>query len=141
MATGKFGGETVFGGHGAGGNPTAVAVVSDIIAISRAKPGGMEGRAHLPESSPSVSCDYSTRHYLRFVVHDRPGIIAAIASILSECGINLDSVLQKPGHEKSSLPFVITLETCKSSLVEEAMRQISRLEFLVQPCLHLPILD
>ena len=39
-ATGKFGGETVFGGHGAGGNPTAVAIVSDIIAIARAQKGG-----------------------------------------------------------------------------------------------------
>src|ERR1039458_1368284 len=37
VATGKYGGETVFGGHGAGGHPTAVAVVSDILAIARAK--------------------------------------------------------------------------------------------------------
>ena len=37
MSTGKFGGETVFAGHGAGGNPTAVAVVSDLIAIQRSR--------------------------------------------------------------------------------------------------------
>jgi len=141
MATGKFGGETVFGGHGAGGHPTAVAVVSDIIAIARAPEGGMNGFAHIRETSPPISSDFTTRHYLRFTVMDRPGIIAAIATILSHCGINLDSVLQKPGFPKTALPFVITLETCKASLVEEALHQISKLDFLVQPCLHLPILE
>jgi homoserine dehydrogenase len=141
MATGRFGGETVFGGHGAGGNPTAVAVVSDIIAIARAPEGGMNGFAHIPETAPSVSSDFTTRHYLRFKVVDRPGIIAAISTILSDCGINLDSVLQKPGYPKSSLPFVITLEACSASLVEKALRQIAKLDFLVEPCLHLPMLD
>ena len=140
MATGKFGGETVFGGHGAGGHPTAVAVVSDIIAIARASEGGGNGFAHVRETSASISSDFTTRHYLRFTVMDRPGIIAAIATILSNCGINLDSVLQKPGFSKSALPFVITLEACKASLVETALRQIAELDFLVQPCLHLPII-
>ncbi len=63
------------------------------------------------------------------------------ADIFSHCGINIDSVLQKPGYLKSSLPFVITLEVCKASLVEKALQQISKLDFLVQPCVHLPILD
>ena len=140
-ATGKFGGETVFGGHGAGGNPTAVAIVSDIIAIARAKKGGMNGFAHMKVSDHKVSSDFTTRHYLRFKVEDRPGIIAAISTVLSEYGINIDSVLQKPGFSKSSLPFVITLEACKASLVAEALHQIARLDFLVEPCLHMPILE
>jgi len=140
-ATGKFGGETVFGGHGAGGNPTAVAIVSDIIAIARAKKGGMNGFAHVKATDHKVSSDFTTRHYLRFKVEDRPGIIAAISSVLAEYGINIDSVLQKPGFSKSSLPFVITLEACKASLVAEALHQIARLDFLVEPCLHMPILD
>jgi homoserine dehydrogenase len=139
--TGKFGGETVFGGHGAGGNPTAVAIVSDIIAIARSQKRGMNGFAHVQESSRQISADFTTRHYLRFMVEDRPGIIAAIATILSEYEINIDSVLQKPGFSKSSLPFVITLEACKASLVEKALEKISELNFLVEPCLHLPILD
>jgi homoserine dehydrogenase len=140
-ATGRFGGETVFGGHGAGGNPTAVAIVSDIIAIARAQKGGTNGLAHIPETAHTISSDFTTRHYLRFMVDDRPGIIASIATILSEYAINIDSVLQKPGFLKTSLPFVITLEACKASLVEKALRQIAKLDFLVEPCLHLPILE
>lgn len=141
MSTGKFGGETVFGGHGAGGHPTAVAVVSDIIAIARAKASGANGYAETPVFTPTVSADFNSRHYLRFKVVDRPGIIAALAAILSSCGINIDSVLQKPGYPKECLPFVITLEACRASVVEEALRQIAKLEFLVEPCLNLPMLD
>jgi homoserine dehydrogenase len=140
MATGTYGGETVFGGHGAGGHPTAVAVVSDILAIARAKQAGMSYAGQPVEKTPTVTADFTTKHYLRFLVKDRPGIIASLATILSDCGINIDSVLQKPGCPKSHLPFLITLEECKASLVEQALHQINSLDFLVQPCLHLPIL-
>jgi len=141
VATGTYGGETVFGGHGAGGNPTAVAVVSDILAIARSKKAATTPDAGQPlEKSPAVSADFTAKHYLRFLVKDRPGIIASLATILSQCGINIDSVLQKPDCPKSHLPFLITLEECKVSLVEQALHEINQLDFLVQPCLHLPIL-
>ncbi|MGD0467564.1 MAG: homoserine dehydrogenase [Terriglobales bacterium] len=144
MATGTYGGETVFGGHGAGGHPTAVAVVSDILAIARAKQAGTNYAGQSVEKTPvvpaKVTADFTTKHYLRFLVKDRPGIIASLATILSHCGINIDSVLQKTGCPKSHLPFLITLEECKASLVEQALQQINSLDFLVQPCLHLPIL-
>ena len=142
VATGTYGGETVFGGHGAGGNPTAVAVVSDILAIARSKKATTTpADAGKPlEKSPAVSADFTAKHYLRFLVKDRPGIIASLATILSQCGINIDSVLQKPDCPKSHLPFLITLEECKASVVEQALQQINQLDFLVQPCLHLPLL-
>jgi homoserine dehydrogenase len=141
MSTGKFGGETVFAGHGAGGNATAVAVVSDLISIVRSRQAAglalyEDGITELP-----VSADFTTRHYLRFVVRDEPGIIASLAQILCRSGINIDSVFQKPGFPKSSLPFVITLEPCSAALVRESLKQIAQLEFLVQPCVDLPILD
>jgi len=140
IATGKYGGETVFGGHGAGGHPTAVAVVSDILAIARSKQAAMNRNAPTPQKTPVVTADFTTKHYLRFMVKDRPGIIATLATLLSERGINIDSVLQKPGCPKSHLPFLITLEECRASLVEEALKRINSLDFLVQPCLHMPIL-
>ena len=150
VATGKYGGETVFGGHGAGGHPTAVAVVSDILAIASSKQARASITttaadpttisASVAEITPAVTANFTAKHYLRFLVKDRPGIIAALATILSECNINIDAVLQKPGCPKSHLPFLITLEECKVALVENALQKINRLDFLVQPCLHLPIL-
>jgi homoserine dehydrogenase len=141
MSTGKFGGETVFAGHGAGGNPTAVAIVSDLIAIASSRQVNSaawedEDLADLP-----VSADFTSRHYLRFTVKDEPGIIAALAQIFCSAGINIDSVFQKPGYPKSRLPFVITLEPCAASVVEEALKHIAKLDFQVEPCLNLPILD
>src|SRR5208282_5422720 len=54
VATGTYGGETVFGGHGAGGNPTAVAIVSDILAIARSKQAGMSYAGQPAEKTPTV---------------------------------------------------------------------------------------
>ena len=140
VATGTYGGETVFGGHGAGGHPTAVAIVSDILAIARSKHGGMNDAGKPAQKTPAVSPHFATKHYLRFMVKDRPGIIATLATILSACGINIDSVLQKPECQKSQLPFLITLEECDAALVEMAIEQMNDLDFMVQPCLHMPIL-
>ncbi len=140
VATGTYGGETVFAGHGAGGHPTAVAVVSDILAIARSRQSATSDFPQTTAKTPPVTADFTAKHYLRFLVKDRPGIIASLATILSQCNINIDSVLQKPGCQKWHLPFLITLEECKASLVEQALQQINSLDFLVQPCLHLPIL-
>ncbi len=141
ISTGRYGGETVFAGHGAGGHPTAVAVVSDLIAIARSRQvnGAAIDEADIPELP--VSADFTSRHYLRFTVQDEPGIIAKLATIFSNLGINIDSVFQKPGYPASRLPFVITLEPCQASLVDRAMKEIARLEFHVQAPLNLPILD
>jgi homoserine dehydrogenase len=140
MATGVYGGETVFGGHGAGGHPTAVAVVSDILAIARAKRAGNSQVGKPVVKSPTVTSDFNSKHYLRFIVRDRPGIIAALATILDKYSINIDSVLQKPGFPKTHLPFLITLEDYSASLVERALGEINALDFMVEPCLHMPIL-
>jgi len=141
MSTGKFGGETVLAGHGAGGNPTAVAVVSDLISIVRSRQINDVALDEGTTATLPVSADFTSRHYLRFTVKDEPGIIAALATIFCRLGINIDSVFQRSGYPKSKLPFVITLEPCSNSLVEEALKHIAKLEFHVQPCLNLPILD
>jgi homoserine dehydrogenase len=139
VASGKYGGNTAFLGSGAGGHPTAVAVISDLIAASH-------GRTHqgwlVPGDSKSVrsSGDFTTPHYVRFVVKDRPGIIAEIAASLTARGINIDAVLQKSGYTKTALPFVITLEACGASVVHEAVDDLSRAEFLVEAPVTFPIL-
>lgn len=126
VSTGEFGGETVFAGFGAGGNPTAVAVVSDLLHIARHKPRENDSSAPVRYKASS---DFETAHYVRFVIQDKPGIIAAIANVLSKHGINIDSVLQKPDCPKSELPFVMTLETCSSAKAEQALAEIAQLDF------------
>ena len=141
VSTGEFGGETTFGGHGAGGYPTAVAVVSDLLQAARSCGCAGRSTSHHDVASCEVTSDHEAPHYLRFVVRDRPGIIAQIASVLSRHHINLDAVLQKPGHEKSALPFVITLEPCRQSLVESALQEIAQFDFLADAPLRMPIVQ
>ena len=139
VASGKYGGNTAFSGAGAGGHPTAVAVISDLIAAAH-------GRTHqgwlVPGDSRPIRStgDFTTPHYVRFVVKDRPGIIAEIAALLGARGINIDAVLQKSGFTKSALPFVITLEPCGASVLRETLDDLSRAEFLVKPPVTFPIL-
>jgi len=137
MATGEFGGETVFSGYGAGGDPTAVAVVSDLIAIAQ---GRMNGFHSAPVRKPAVTAEFSAAHHLRFTVNDRPGIIAAVSGILAKHGISIEAVHQKPGYPKERLPFVITVEECPNSLVEQALGELRHLDFMVEPILSLPML-
>lgn len=140
MATGEYGGETVFSGYGAGGNPTAVAVVSDLIAISQAKSNGGQEHFASPEVRYPATGEFAAPRYVRFTVKDRPGIIASLAGVFAKHEISIEAVLQKPGYPKSRLPFVFTLEECSASALEQALQEISALEFLVQPALSLPFL-
>ena len=139
VTTGRAGGDIGFSGFGAGGGPTAVAVVSDVLAIARA--GGAADAPDPPVSSPAmVTNRFAAPHYLRFVVNDHPGIVAALATELAAQQINIDALLQEPARDKSALPFVITLEECDPSELARALDRIGRMHFHQQPPLAMPIL-
>jgi homoserine dehydrogenase len=140
-ATGKFGGRVILSGYGAGGDPTAVAVVSDLYSIARTASAPPEALPGATEEPASVSGDFTVPHYLRFVVRDRPGIVAALATILSRYDISIDALLQKPGFPASALSFVMTLESCDSAMLNRALQEIASLDFHVEPPLCLPIFN
>ena len=139
MATGQYAGRMVFSGYGAGGDPTAVAVVSDLYSIARTAGAPSEALPVVPEIPDSVSSDFTVPHYLRFVVRDRPGILADIAAVLAKHRIGIDAVMQKPGFPESALAFVMTLEACDSSILQKALAEITQLDFHAEPPLCLPI--
>ena len=137
VVEGMYGGETAFSGFGAGGDPTAVAIVSDLEAIAR-------GNAVLPApavlKSSQVESDFAAPQYVRFIVTDRPGIIASLAAVFSNHGMNVDSVLQEPGWPKSELPFVVTLETCRCRTMRAALTEIEKFDFHARQPVWMPIL-
>ncbi len=135
VTSGKFGGDVVFSGHGAGGEPTAVAVVSDILAVAQRSVA-----VQLPVRRRHVTGEFFAPHYLRFVVDDRPGIVAGIAGALAKVGANIDSLLQHPGYPKNRLPFVITTEACLTSTMEKAVASMAKLDFMLERPLCLQIL-
>src|ERR1700761_4101743 len=136
VVSGRFGGDVVFSGHGAGGEPTAVAGGSDLLAVAQ----GCKS-VELPIRQRGVTGDFLAEHYLRFVVDDKPGIVSAISGALSKVGANIDSLLQRRGYPKPRLPFVVTTEPCLSSTIERALASVARMDCMLEKPLCLQMLE
>jgi homoserine dehydrogenase len=135
VSTGWFGGDVVFSGHGAGGDATAVAVVSDLVAVAQGSYA-----VGLPVTAKAVTGDSVAPHYLRFVVDDKPGIVSAISGALSKVGANIDSLLQRRGYPKHRLPFVVTTEPTLNSTIAAAVESIAAMDCMLEPPLALEML-
>jgi len=159
LLVGNKGGNTLITGRGAGGEPTGVAVLSDVVEIAREMVRSQASLARRPDrrrpqAGTSVlgythwhpaklapSGESVIRTYLRLVVRDRPGILARVSGIFARHHINIDSVLQEPNHPKRRLPFVMTLEPGLENLVAQAVREIARLPFLAEPPVTMPLAE
>src|SRR5579863_1929033 len=142
---GKFGADTFYYGRGAGGNPTGVAVVSDLMRVAREIRSGSPERvspfahARLGEYQPIPVTLHRSAYYLRFRVRDQPGIIAALASALAAEKISIEAVLQLPEANASDLPFVITVEPASEQSIRAALARMEKLDFLIEQPLAMPI--
>lgn len=146
LLVGNKGGVTAISGRGAGGEPTGVAVLSDVVHIARnlvagggsLNPFGYADWHAVKMAPPGESVCGA---YLRLVVRDRPGILAHVCAILARHHVNIGSVLQEPDHPKKRLPFVMTLEPVREKTLAGAVSEISRLPFLAQPPLFMPFAE
>jgi homoserine dehydrogenase len=134
--TGHYGGDVVFSGHGAGGNAPAVAVVSDLLALAHGS-----RRVEISSAPAHVSAEFEVPHYIRFLVADRPGIVAEITGALAKERINIRAIVQKPGYPQHALPFVVTTEPCKSSALKRALEAIRSRDYLLEAPLNLQMLE
>jgi homoserine dehydrogenase len=138
------GGSFVLSGAGAGGDATATAVLADVVELARS-PGEPRvpplGFANLLPCEAADPSEFVSAYSLRFVVRDRPGIIADLARILAEHGANIEAVFQEPWNDKNALPFVITLEPVARGALDAALTRIGGLAFHVEPPFALPLTD
>ncbi len=146
LLIGNKGGNITMTGRGAGGEPTGVAVLSDVVGIAHAIQGGGNSKSplgykHWHPARISPTGDHEIMAYLRLVVRDRPGILSRVCSILARHRINIDSVLQEPAMPKQHLPFVMTLEPTQEKYVQRAVLEISRLGFNAAPPLMMPFAE
>jgi homoserine dehydrogenase len=146
LVVGDKGGNTSITGRGAGGEATGVAVLSDVMQIARSVTAGGSrstpfGYENWRPSRIAASGENIVATYLRLVVRDRPGILGRVCTILGRHRINIDSVLQEPGHTKQQLAFVMSLEPTKEKHVTGAVQEISRLPFLAERPLLLPFAE
>ena len=135
VVTGHYGGNVVFSGHGAGGDPTAVAVVSDLLTLAHGS-----RRVSIPSAPAKIDTEAVMPHYIRFRVNDRPGIVAEIAGALASEKININAIVQRPNCPQNDLPFVVTVEPCRSSALKRALDTVRSHPFLLEEPLDLQML-
>jgi homoserine dehydrogenase len=140
---GDFVGDTMFYGPGAGERPTASALVSDIVDLSRDLLTA-EARHFPPTINPDQSVKVvpveriKNRFYLRFFTLDEPGILAKIASVLGEHGISIASMVQLETHETDHyIPIVLLTHEATEAAMNQALSVISRFDFVREDYLKL----
>jgi len=130
-------GPTLYYGAGAGSEPTASAVVADVVDVVRALTTDPENRVpHLafqPDELvelPILSIDeVETAFYLRLQVLDRPGVVARIAGILAESDISIEAIQQKePGEAENTVPLVMLTQRVLEKQLNQAITAIEQLD-------------
>jgi homoserine dehydrogenase len=123
-------GETMFFGEGAGSLPAASAVVGDLIEVARRIQSGC---------APTVGCtcteklpvrdmaDLETGYYIRLEVADKPGVLAAVASVFGEHEVSIASVIQKRA-DAGVAEIVYVTHTARESAVRAALDEIAALD-------------
>ena len=126
-------------GQGAGMMPTASAVMSDVVDISREILKGVSGRVpyrslreDIIEDIQLMSVDeIETNYYFRFSAVDRPGVLSKIAGVLGQNNISIASVIQKGRQEGGgAVPLVMTTHKAREKDVQCALREIDRLDIV-----------
>ncbi|MBV9545843.1 MAG: homoserine dehydrogenase [Chloroflexi bacterium] len=117
-------GTALFYGRGAGSEPTASAVIADIIALgTSAGRGGSRSSERPPDLRPMQLLQ--TRYFLRLLTLDRPGVMASIATVLGDRGISLASVVQKEsvvlGDDVPGAEIVLTTHVASEAAVQNAL--------------------
>jgi homoserine dehydrogenase len=131
---GDFVGDIMLQGAGAGAEPTASAVVADIIDLARGfhAPAFGVPVARLVQLKPAKMA-FAARHYLRLQVMDKPGVVADIAAILRDAAISIESFIQHGNSTTESVPVVITTHDADTESMARAVGMIAKVEAVAAP--------
>ena len=130
-------GPTLYYGAGAGAEPTASAVISDVVNVSRAI--GENPENFVPSLGYTINhlCDYTilpveeiqSAYYLRISAEDRPGVLSKISQIISEAGISIEALIQKaPTDNEIQVPVILLTNVAKEKAINHAISQIEQLD-------------
>jgi homoserine dehydrogenase len=129
-------GTQVFYGRGAGEMPTASAVVSDIVDVAARRCGGGRRLRSVWAEEERLAVvpmdEVVTSFYFRFIVVDRPGVLAQIARILAAEEISIESVIQH-GRSADTVPLIITTHEAPERAMRRAVAEIDRLAIVREP--------
>ncbi len=130
-------GPTLYYGAGAGAEPTASAVVADLVDVTRTLTVDPENRVPHLAFQPNAISDIpilpmdqiETAYYLRLRAQDRPGVLADITRILGDLHISIEAILQKePPPEQSDASIILLTHVVREQRMNDAIRRIEALE-------------
>lgn len=134
MVCGDAAGPTLYYGAGAGAEPTASSVIADLVDVARAM--GVDQKSRVPylafaDQSYDLPVlpmeEIETAYYLRLLAVDRPGVLARVATILSEQGVSIEAIVQKDSTEGELVPIILLTHVTKEANMNEVIRQIESL--------------
>ncbi len=137
VVEGDFVGTTMFQGRGAGQGPTASAVVADLVDVARGRhmPAFVVPAEKLATKKASPMDRHVGAYYMRLMVQDRPGVIAAVSGALAKERISLESMLQRGRSESGEVPVVLTTHETEEAAMQRALARIARLGAVAEePC-------
>ena len=121
-------------GPGAGSGPTAAAVAADIadVMTGASRPVFQAPAAALKPFVAVAPTRRVGKAYLRLLVKDQAGVIAAVSETLAECGVSIDSFLQKPVEDAGGVPIVLTTHAIAESVLTDAINRIEKLPAVLE---------
>jgi homoserine dehydrogenase len=137
VVEGDFVGTTMFQGRGAGQGPTASAVVADLVDVARGRhmPAFVVPADRLATKKASPIDRHVGAYYMRLMVQDRPGVIAAVSGALAKERISLESMLQRGRSESGEVPVVLTTHETEEAAMRRALARIAKLGAVAEePC-------
>ncbi len=150
MVHGDAVGTTMYYGKGAGSEPTASAVIADLVDIARLHTADSAQRVpHLafqPQSMSSTPVldmgEVVTSYYLRLNVADEAGVLAKVTGILAESGISIDAVLQREADEvggegSTQTDLIILTHDCVEAKMNDALAQMQALKTVLAPIIRI----
>jgi homoserine dehydrogenase len=129
-------GPTLYYGAGAGAEPTASAVVADLVDVTRMHTADPQNRVpHLAFQPDQLSdlpilpmSEVRTAYYLRLRAQDKPGVLADVTRILADQQISIDAVIQKePGEGESEADVILLTHITVEKNVDQAIAKIEAL--------------
>jgi homoserine dehydrogenase len=139
-------GTTLYYGKGAGSEPTASAVIADLVDITRLQTADPLNRVPHLAFQPQEMRDIPilsinkvlTAYYLRLGVADQAGVLASVTGILAEFNISIDAMLQQPSHnQEESTELIILTHQCIESQMNAALEKIQALATVIEPVVRI----
>lgn len=130
-------GPTLYYGAGAGSEPTASAVIADVVDIVRALTSDPENRVPHLAFQPNELSDITvlpmdevvTAYYLRLQAIDRPGVLADVTKIFGDSGISIEAILQKePAKGASHVPIIFLTQSVQEKHMNAAIQKLEKLD-------------